>query len=270
MTRTDTATPGQLKGNRITTVILSLFCLAVIGRTLVGLSQYPALHPHRVWCLGLEVVFLGLFVSIEWILRDRRSRLLWYFILQSGIVMAIIALAPSLDFLNDFFILLTYQAAVFLSGRMRWAWIAAFIVLSGASSIFSQGLVRGLALGLVPVAVEIVMAAGFITSQEVEAAQSRSRAMVTELQETQKKLSESAIQVEELAAIEERNRLAGELHDSVSQTLFSIQLNIRSAQLLLEKDPVRVRTQLEILRDLAQSALAEMRSLIVQMRIKEE
>jgi two-component system NarL family sensor kinase len=75
---------------------------------------------------------------------------------------------------------------------------------------------------------------------------------------------------------EERNRLARELHDSVSQTMFSIILNIRSTQILLERDPAQVRaqqvraqqvrTQLEQLQKLTQSALAQMRSLIAQLR----
>ena len=74
--------------------------------------------------------------------------------------------------------------------------------------------------------------------------------------------------MEELAAIEERNRLARELHDSVSQTMFSIILNVRSTQVLLQRDPTRLRPQLETLQKLAQSALVEMRSLIAQLRPK--
>jgi signal transduction histidine kinase len=74
--------------------------------------------------------------------------------------------------------------------------------------------------------------------------------------------------VEELAAMEERNRLARELHDSVSQTMFSLLLATRSAQILLERDPVRVRPQLEQLQELTQSALAQMRSLIAELRPK--
>jgi hypothetical protein len=56
--------------------------------------------------------------------------------------------------------------------------------------------------------------------------------------------------------------------DSVSQTMFSILLTTRAAQLLLERDPARVRAQLVQLQELVQSALAEMRSLITQLRIK--
>jgi signal transduction histidine kinase len=72
--------------------------------------------------------------------------------------------------------------------------------------------------------------------------------------------------VEELASLEERSRLARELHDTVSQLVFSITLTSRSAQLLLQQDSSRAREQLERLRDLCASALAQLRSLISQMR----
>ncbi|MBE0698744.1 MAG: sensor histidine kinase, partial [Anaerolineaceae bacterium] len=62
----------------------------------------------------------------------------------------------------------------------------------------------------------------------------------------------------------ERNRLARELHDSVTQTIFSMTLTAQSTRILLDRDPTRVAAQLDHLQSLAQSALAEMRSLIQQ------
>ena len=70
--------------------------------------------------------------------------------------------------------------------------------------------------------------------------------------------------MEELAAVHERNRLARELHDSVSQTLFSMTLTAEAARLLLDRDPSRVAAQPDRLQTLARDALAEMRSLILQ------
>ncbi|MEM7112495.1 MAG: GAF domain-containing sensor histidine kinase [Chloroflexota bacterium] len=69
-----------------------------------------------------------------------------------------------------------------------------------------------------------------------------------------------------LAIVEERNRLARELHDSVTQTIFSMTLASASARILLERDPSRVLARLDRLHDLAQGALKEIRSLIYQLR----
>ncbi len=70
----------------------------------------------------------------------------------------------------------------------------------------------------------------------------------------------------ELTVIEERNRLARELHDAVSQTLFSIVFTARSAATLLERDPEAARSQVGDLQQLAQDAQREMRSLIFELR----
>lgn len=73
-------------------------------------------------------------------------------------------------------------------------------------------------------------------------------------------------QAGELAAGEERAHLARELHDSVTQALFSMSLVSRSVELLLERDVEAAKTQLSQLRDLQREALAEMRALIFELR----
>ena len=70
----------------------------------------------------------------------------------------------------------------------------------------------------------------------------------------------------ELAANEERARLARELHDSVTQALFSMGLTLRTAELLLDRDSDRARDKLVELRELQNDALAEMRTLIFELR----
>jgi signal transduction histidine kinase len=72
------------------------------------------------------------------------------------------------------------------------------------------------------------------------------------------------------AALEERHRLARELHDSVAQALFSMTLQTRAVELAVQQegaDPQgRVARGLAELRELTQGALAEMRALIFQLR----
>ncbi len=68
------------------------------------------------------------------------------------------------------------------------------------------------------------------------------------------------------AVLEERNRLARELHDSVTQQLFSMTLTSQAARAQLERNPQRVAAQLERLQETSTAALAEMRALIFQLR----
>ncbi len=75
-------------------------------------------------------------------------------------------------------------------------------------------------------------------------------------------------QAAEIAASQERGNLARELHDSVTQALFSMGLTMRSLELLLDQDPGAARGKLAELRDLQKDALAEMRTLIFELRPK--
>jgi len=73
-------------------------------------------------------------------------------------------------------------------------------------------------------------------------------------------------QARRLAVMEERQRLARELHDSVSQALYSIALGTHTALALLEREgPVRAAKPLEYVLSLADAALAEMRALIFEL-----
>ena len=64
----------------------------------------------------------------------------------------------------------------------------------------------------------------------------------------------------------ERNRLARELHDSLSQSLFSMVLNAEAASLFLDADPEKARSQIKLLHETANAALKEMRTLIFELR----
>ena len=60
---------------------------------------------------------------------------------------------------------------------------------------------------------------------------------------------------QDLAALEERNRLARELHDSVSQALYGIALGARTAQKLLDRDPTKLAVPLDYVLSLAEAGL---------------
>jgi PAS domain S-box-containing protein len=73
-------------------------------------------------------------------------------------------------------------------------------------------------------------------------------------------------QAAELAASSERAHLARELHDSVTQALFSMTLVSRSVEMQVRTDPEAALETLGQLRELQREALAEMRSLVFELR----
>jgi signal transduction histidine kinase len=70
----------------------------------------------------------------------------------------------------------------------------------------------------------------------------------------------------ELSILSERNRLALELHDVVSQKLFGLVLGAESAATLLDRDVPAARAQIDRLQELAREALDELRLLILELR----
>lgn len=73
-------------------------------------------------------------------------------------------------------------------------------------------------------------------------------------------------QAEETAVLAERNRLARDLHDAVTQTLFSASLIADVLPKIWEKNPTEGFRRLEELRQLTRGALSEMRTLLMELR----
>ncbi len=73
-------------------------------------------------------------------------------------------------------------------------------------------------------------------------------------------------QAEELATLKERQRLARDLHDAVSQTLFSASLIAEVLPRLWERNPDEGKRRLDEIRMLTRGALAEMRTLLLELR----
>jgi len=88
-----------------------------------------------------------------------------------------------------------------------------------------------------------------------------------ELEEKNQQLAAYAAQVKELATTEERNRLARELHDSVTQSLYSLTLLSAGWRRLASKGKLEnVENSFAEIVEIAQQALKEMRLLIFELR----
>ncbi|MBN8233652.1 sensor histidine kinase [Halobacillus kuroshimensis] len=68
------------------------------------------------------------------------------------------------------------------------------------------------------------------------------------------------------AAIEERQRLARDLHDAVSQQLFALTMMAQAAEKIFERDPVRAKEQVGDMTQMALQAQTEMRALLLHLR----
>jgi len=104
-------------------------------------------------------------------------------------------------------------------------------------------------------------------TQNLRRARTELEAWAREMERRVQERTEQVVeQKEQLAVLEERQRVARELHDSISQALFTLTLNLESAQAFLKKDSSRVPALLERAHQVAKTARADVRALISDLR----
>jgi signal transduction histidine kinase len=191
-----------------------------------------------------------------------------YLLIQTGIVLALLLLnRPPLDFCALLFTPISMSAVLYYGRRKGFIWIAAFTVAMAVPLIVLQtNKPAGALMTLTYGGLAFLMGGYAYQVREAEAARWETGRMLGELQLAHARLQQAAGQREELAAEHERNRLARELHDSVTQTVFSMNLTVQAARLLLGRDNARATSQLLRLEELGASALREIQTLVSSLR----
>jgi signal transduction histidine kinase len=190
-----------------------------------------------------------------------------YLVLQTGLVVGVMRILPPEDFFANLFIPLSIQAVFFFGRRLGFMCIAFFSLAMVVPLLNSEeGTLFGLAMIFLYSGTNFLFGGYAYQVEKAEAARRRNQRTFDELQSVHRQLQGYAGQVEALAAEHERNLLARELHDSVTQTVFSMNLTVQSARLLLGKEPTRVARQLERLEELAAGAMREIQILVAQLR----
>jgi signal transduction histidine kinase len=243
----------------------------MIGFMLIGVVMLRALlfyqgQSNLVVVILLIVMYALLYTLEPWLSRRFHWHTLFYFPVQTVFVIILSNLRPILDFQTVLYFPLGIQIFRAFSPRAAIGWTIVFVILLGITLIPGLGLWEGLALILLNMASGTFLISYDYLYSRTQADRVESQRLLDDLQAAHQKLQEQAVQAEELAAARERNRLARELHDSVSQVIFSITLTSQSARLLLARDPARVPGEIERLQDMTSSALNQLRSLIAELR----
>jgi len=243
----------------------------LIGLLLLGVAALRAVisyqaQPQLATALWLLAGY-GLLYVTEPLLSPRfRWYRVLYFPLQTVLLLILTNLRPFLDNSCSLYLPLGVQVWPAFPRRAAGAWAILFALLLSATLILGMGWLEGIGLSLVMLAGAYFLVSYDLLYARTQANQAESQVLLAELQQAHGKLQEHATQAEELAAARERNRLARELHDSVSQMIFGITLTGQAARLLLERDPARVPEHLDRLEEMTGSALGRLRSLIAQLR----
>lgn len=217
------------------------------------------------WTLGFMGVYL-LFLLVQPVLI-RRSLVFMHIItaVQVGIALFLLLMIDQIDFFALLIVPPCALSILYFPRKVALTWIGVSCLLMIAILIEHFPLNESVGYVIIyPTAIFLFTGFSYL-AQQSEQAQARSEALLADLQVANQKLQVYSAQVQELAAAAERNRLARELHDSVTQIIFGLTLSAQAARILIDRNPARAAAELDHIQMLAQNALAEMRSLIQQL-----
>jgi signal transduction histidine kinase len=255
---------GEKMARRTLLITYIATYLLAVGGIIRTLAWF---YDDRLLSIALLVGgYLVLLFSEPFFIRRNRLFTYIYFFVQIAIICTLSLFTPNVDFWAALFCPLVVQVMHNFPQRTGFLITGIFTVTMAIFMLLGLGPEQGLLLIFVYGVVYSLLAAFIAIIREAEASNEELRRQQLKLQAAHRQLQSYTTQAEELAVLQERNRLARELHDSVTQTIFSITLTAESARILLDRDPAKVAAQLDRLQELAKDALAEARSLIYHLR----
>jgi signal transduction histidine kinase len=246
----------------ITYLGIYFFAISTAVRIVVKLRGDPSIWP----VCSLVAAILVLMATEPWLFRRSRLYTHLYLAVQTGLVTVLAILPPPNDYFASFFFSLALQAMDALPVRTGFRWISAFVAITGVFMIDVLGWAVGSPLILIYAAAYVLFGSYAAYIRQAETARQENQRVLDELQDAHEQLYLYTAQAEELAVAQERQRLARNLHNSVSQMVFGMSMLAEATRIHLGRDPARAAPELDRLQELSKSALAEMRSLIFELR----
>ena len=231
----------------------AFFASAAILRSLLQFEGGQRLMVLALVAAWVVLVLAGPFAERVW-----APAFTVYLVLQGCVLLLLLGQSESSDY---FAILLTVPV---MQATERWrpravaTLIGVFTLLSALVLRDTHGPVVTISLVAFYAVIDAFFAAYGLAARRAIEKKASNEALAADLREANRRLTESAEQARKLGAAREQQRLARDLHDSVTQTLFSMTLTAQAARLLLERKPDEARGQLVQLDDLARSALQEL------------
>jgi len=215
---------------------------------------------------GIAYLVLGMFDNELLGSFTDNVRNIIYFVLQCSLVFGIgMLLGPGGNWLIG--LPLVGIAVERLSPRSRWVIyvtvLLAIVLPIGFYSTWGTALMNG---GIITTAIFFVIMFTQLRLNE-QSARIQAEELAQQLEIANHQLAEYASQAEELAATQERNRLAREIHDNLGHYLTIVNVQIEAAKVTCEIDPSRALVALDKAQELARKGLSSVRESVAALRI---
>ena len=236
----------------------------VVAVGAIGLSLN--LQAGRPW---LPLAGLLLAFALVMSRTPRRGAPAWqahlYLGAQAALAAAAMLVSQGPTVLASLYFVLSAEAMLLLPQRAGLAWIAAFGGITAAILLAVLGWPSGLLAAPMYAAGYFFFGVFALSMAEADAARRDSQALADELRAANTRLQEYAARIEELAVMQERGRLARELHDTLGHRLTVAAVQLEGAQRLIPADPGRAAGMVGTVREQVREALAELRRAVAAL-----
>ena len=257
-----TKTSNRAKVEQDYRLFFVFMTLIMMGMYVMSLAQNPALQ--KFWPASLFTILLTAHVILHWMvarLIQTPSRKVAYIIGQGVLAFFIIQMSGNIGMIFALYMALIGESIGIL-GISRWA--ALTVLFYMALSVFNFGLFAdtGSAFFWLLTSIPTIIFVGLYVALYTRQAEARERA-----QALADELSEYVAKVEDLTITNERQRMARELHDTLSQGLAGLILQLEAADAhLSNKHPERAQEIVQQSMETARSVLGDARNAISDLR----
>lgn len=212
------------------------------------------------------LAFIALFAAFESQPFQKHTTLI--LVLQT-VTVAVMCFVPGAK--NAFYIfvvvaVLCAQIGMALPPRQAAPWFFIILVITIGSYMFVFGPVSGLLIGLGNSAGFFFFAYVGSLIRQSEINRQRSEKLAADLRQANEQLHALNLQTQRLAIVEERNRMARELHDSLGHRLTVAVVQLEGAQRLIPSDPGRAAKMLGNVREEMKNSLTDLRQNVAALR----
>jgi signal transduction histidine kinase len=234
----------------------------------------------QVWAFLLYTVLHFLYCLLVWWIKDEIIQVPWRRYALVGVFLLLASTIGALAFAGLGWNWLVYLVSVSLSLFLLplWAAIGASILLYGnllwTLFLLNDGHVMqmyGGAFQLLAAFLFVMTFSHFLQKQERQRVKAEQLLAQLEksngdLEKAHWQLQKYAQEVEELAVVHERNRLAREIHDTLGHHLSILNIQLETINRLRERDPARLEAEIAEARRVAGQAMQEVRNAVVALR----
>ena len=238
----------------------------LVAAGVVGLRFDPPASALVRWTILLLLVGIGMLQI--WVPKGGSQ--LWRCRLQIGLngamVAALMFIQPGWTMYPVLFIPPIVQAILLLPLREGVAWVVTFTLVAAMTFAVGINLGEGVVAIFLYGVLYAFIAAFASALTRVDAARRESQRLLGELQHAHEQLQAGALRMEEMAVVEERNRLAREMHDTLGHRLTVASVQLEAAQRLCPTDAGRAAKMVGTVREQVQEALRELRATVATLR----